>query len=106
VKRRRNLRPRVGSFRQGPRPRAGVPEGKARAECRRLFARLSEYLDGELPAGICEELRTHLDGCRPCAALARQLEATVDLCRSLPSRPVPPELRRQLRTLLEREAGR
>ncbi len=75
-------------------------------ECRRLFARLSEYLDGELPAGICDELRAHLDGCRPCAAFARELEATVDLCRSLPPRPVPPGLRRRLRALLERETGR
>lgn len=72
-----------------------------KAECRHLFARLSEHLDGELPAGLCEQIRAHLDGCAPCEAFTRSLRRTVDLCRQLPRRPLPEGLRREIRALLE-----
>jgi anti-sigma factor (TIGR02949 family) len=70
-------------------------------ECRHLLARLSEYLDGEIPPGVCEELQRHLETCAACATLARTLRRTVDLCRALPARPLPDELRARLRHLLD-----
>lgn len=75
-------------------------------DCRELFARLSEYLDGELPPGTCEELQAHLARCPPCQAFARTLRRTVELCRQLPARPVSDDLRRELRACLERRGGR
>lgn len=68
--------------------------------CRELFERLSEYVDGELSQEICEEIRRHMDGCEPCVAFAKTLKKTAELCRRLPSKPIPPEVAADLRDLL------
>ena len=68
--------------------------------CRELFARLSEYVDGELSQEICEEVRRHMEGCDPCVAFARTLRKTAELCHRLPSKPIPPEVAADLRALL------
>jgi anti-sigma factor RsiW len=68
--------------------------------CRELFERLSEYVDGELSREICEEINRHMEGCEPCVAFAKTLKKTADLCRRLPSHPIPPEVAADLRTFL------
>jgi anti-sigma factor (TIGR02949 family) len=68
--------------------------------CRELFERLSEYVDGELSQEICEEIRRHMDGCEPCVAFAKTLKKTAEMCRRLPSKPIPPEVAADLRGLL------
>lgn len=68
--------------------------------CRELFERLSEYVDGELSQEICEEIRRHMEGCEPCVAFARTLKTTAEMCRRLPSKPIPPEVADDLLTLL------
>ena len=68
--------------------------------CRELFERLSEYVDGELSQETCEEIQRHMVGCDPCVAFAKTLKKTADLCRRLPSRPIPPEVAADLRTFL------
>ncbi len=68
--------------------------------CRELFERLSEYVDGELSQEICEEIRRHMEGCDPCVAFAKTLKTTADLCRRLPSHPIPPEVAGALRAAL------
>ncbi len=68
--------------------------------CRELFERLSEYVDGELSQEICEEIRRHMEGCDPCVAFAKTLKTTADLCRRLPSQPIPPDVAADLRSFL------
>jgi anti-sigma factor RsiW len=68
--------------------------------CRELFERLSDYVDGELSQEICEEIRRHMEGCDPCVAFAKTLKKTADLCRRLPSQPIPPEVAADLRSVL------
>ncbi len=68
--------------------------------CRELFERLSEYVDGELPQEICEEIRHHIVGCEPCEAFAKTLKKTADLCHRLPSKPIPPDVAADLRAFL------
>jgi RNA polymerase sigma-70 factor (ECF subfamily) len=68
--------------------------------CRDLFERLSEYVDGELSQEICEEIRRHMDGCEPCVAFANTLKKTAELCRRLPSKPIPAEVAADLRALI------
>jgi anti-sigma factor RsiW len=68
--------------------------------CRELFERLSEYVDGELSQEICEEIRRHMDGCEPCVAFTRTLRKTAEVCRRLPSRPIPPDVAADLRAVL------
>ena len=53
----------------------------ASRHCRQIFAMLSEYLDGELPAENCRQLERHLKGCRPCIAYLDSLKTTVEACR-------------------------
>ena len=69
-------------------------------ECRELFARLSEYVDGELSQEICEQIRRHLADCEPCVNFAHTLRTTAELCRRLPSRPIPPDVAAELRVVL------
>ena len=49
--------------------------------CREIFARLSEYLDGDLTPENRRELEEHLCGCAPCVEFVESLRRTVDLCR-------------------------
>jgi len=72
-------------------------------ECRELLARLSEFLDGELKEEICREIQAHMEGCEPCQALSRTLKQTIELCRQLPSKPLPEPVKRSLLDLLEKE---
>ena len=50
--------------------------------CRDLFAALSDYLDGVVDEGICEQMHRHLSDCRPCEAFLANLESVVQRCRS------------------------
>jgi hypothetical protein len=53
------------------------------AECRDLFANLSEYLDGRVEPLTCEQMRGHIEACPSCVAFLRDLRAAIDRCRSL-----------------------
>lgn len=70
--------------------------GPASPGCREMFARLSEYLDGELDPGICEEIESHLGDCPPCQAFLESLRRTVDLTRDLPVADLPEDLTRDV----------
>jgi anti-sigma factor RsiW len=76
--------------------------GETSRDCRALFARLSEYLDGELPGPLCEEIRAHLEDCPACEQFCETLRRAVALCRELPAVPLPDDLRLELRVLLDR----
>jgi anti-sigma factor RsiW len=49
--------------------------------CKKIFAALSDYLDGELPTRNCRELERHLQGCQPCLAYLETLKTTIKACR-------------------------
>ncbi len=70
--------------------------------CLELFARLSEYLDGELEPGLAAELERHLAACLPCERVVDTLRRTVELCHELSPTPVPEDTRRRIRALLDR----
>lgn len=65
-------------------------------ECREIFAKLSEYLDRELPDDLCQKIAAHIDECPPCVEFVASLRKSVDLCRRLradaPSRPLSDEI--------------
>jgi RNA polymerase sigma-70 factor (ECF subfamily) len=71
------------SQRKKPTPRPG--------RCKALFAELSEYIDGELPAADCDELEKHLGGCAPCQAFLKSLETTVEALRRQKAEGLAPE---------------
>jgi RNA polymerase sigma-70 factor (ECF subfamily) len=57
--------------------------GQRPAECRDLFANLSEYLDGRVEPLTCEQMRKHIEACPACVAFLRDLRAAIDRCHSL-----------------------
>ena len=61
----------------------GAPSGTGR--CKKIFAGLSDYLDGELDDFSCEEIETHLNGCEPCKKFLRSLESTIQRCQQSPA---------------------
>lgn len=71
--------------------------------CQELFARLSEFIDGELPLELCDQIQAHLSDCHPCLAFVQTLRQTVEICRQLPSRPLPVSLRQDLKRMLQAE---
>ena len=73
--------------------------------CRDLFARLSEYLDGELDEVLCSETETHLEDCPPCRDFLESLRRTVALLDRLPAERMPEEIRREVRDSLEKLRG-
>jgi RNA polymerase sigma-70 factor (ECF subfamily) len=86
------------------------------ARCRHLFASLSDYMDGLVDDGICEQMDRHIADCEPCQAFLNSLKQAVERCRSY--RPAcdsrkADKLRRQLRkkyegavNALQAQAGR
>jgi RNA polymerase sigma-70 factor, ECF subfamily len=75
---------------------------KRPAECRELFADLSEYLDGRVDPVKCNQMRQHIEGCPSCVAFVRDLRAAIDRCRTLEF-PCDGRVATRLRSLLTRE---
>ena len=56
-----------------------------RGRCRKMFAGLSDYLDGELDQFSCQEIEAHLNGCEPCKKFLRSLESAIQTCQKSPA---------------------
>jgi RNA polymerase sigma-70 factor (ECF subfamily) len=72
------------------------------AECRELFAGLSEYLDGRVEPRTCEEMRAHIEACPACVAFLHDLRGAIDRCRALEV-PCDPAVAPRLRFILTQE---
>jgi RNA polymerase sigma-70 factor (ECF subfamily) len=93
----------AGEKRSTTKPGTVKPKGAQRpAECRDLFANLSEYLDGRLEPMTCEQMREHIEACPSCVAFLRDLRTAIDRCRSLQI-PCDPAVAPRLRAILTRE---
>jgi RNA polymerase sigma-70 factor (ECF subfamily) len=65
--------------------RAEPAEETRPANCKAMFAELSNYLDEQLDDSMCEQLERHLSNCEPCKAFLTSLKITIDRLRSSPS---------------------
>ena len=72
------------------------------AECRDLFANLSEYLDGRIEPLTCDQMRGHIEACPSCVVFLRNLRDAIDRCRSLEI-PCDPAVASRLRAIITRE---
>jgi anti-sigma factor RsiW len=75
-------------------------------ECEKIFARLSEYLDEEIPADMADCISAHISGCEPCVHFLESLRNSVELCKrfradEMPS-PLANDIREQLRQSYKR----
>ena len=55
-----------------------------RGRCKKMFAGLSDYLDGQLDDFSCKEIEEHLEGCEPCKKFLRSLESAIESCQKSP----------------------
>ena len=71
---------------------SNVRRGKIMRErhCKQIFAMLSNFLEGQLPAKNYRQLERHLKGCRPCIAYLESLKTTVEACRRYRRPGLPP----------------
>lgn len=74
--------------------------------CRKLLDRMSEYLDGDLPAGELADIESHLHACHHCEACLAALRRTIEICRAQELPPLPEEVRRELRQVMRRNFSR
>ena len=72
------------------------------AECRAIFANLSEYLDERLVPERCDKMREHIEACPQCVAFLNDLRAAIDRCRKLEV-SCNPQVAARLGSLLTRE---
>jgi RNA polymerase sigma-70 factor (ECF subfamily) len=80
-------------------PRRKKTPANRSAQCREIFANLSEYLDGELEPENCERMRQHIEACPACVVFIQNLKRAIDRCHALevcPDRETQPILRRLL----------
>jgi RNA polymerase sigma-70 factor, ECF subfamily len=64
------------------------------ANCKAMFAELSDYLDERLDDSLCTELERHMEGCEPCQAFLSSLENTIlGLRKSKTDSPDPSKAR-------------
>jgi anti-sigma factor (TIGR02949 family) len=79
-------------------------------DCTDVFARLSEYLDRELPGASCEEMEKHIAACAPCVQFVESLKKSIHLTRGLTPEdalsPMPEELKQKFRRAFEAAAKR
>ena len=64
--------------------------------CHELLGDLSEYLDGNLPQTICDEIEQHMADCENCRVVVDTMRKTVDLYHTLPQPDLPDSLRQRL----------
>jgi anti-sigma factor (TIGR02949 family) len=75
------------------------------AECRAIFARLSEYLDRELDPELCERIDEHLAGCPACEAFLASLRRTVELLGDVEPVELPEAVRSEILERIGRLRG-
>lgn len=67
------------------------------SNCEQLLGSLSEYIDGELAPGLCQELEKHLAGCDNCRVVLNTTRRTIDLVHAPAENPgMPDDVRERL----------
>jgi anti-sigma factor RsiW len=65
-------------------------------ECVALFARLSEYLDGELDPAACTGIEGHMADCERCREFLESLRRAVAHVASMDSPELPENLKNEI----------
>ncbi len=81
---------------------SGLPVGPRTAQCREIFANLSEFLDERLEPQTCVKMREHIEACPQCVAFLNDLGAAIDRCRKVEVH-CDPRISARLASLITRE---
>jgi anti-sigma factor RsiW len=69
---------------------------KHKQGCRDLLASISDYADGSLEEGLCQELDRHLADCDDCQVVVDTLRKTIELYHTEVTHAVPEDVKRRL----------
>ncbi len=58
-------------------------------DCQQWLGQLSDYVDGDLAEGMCQEIRRHMQDCQNCRVVVDTLRKTVSLYRVQGQEPTP-----------------
>jgi anti-sigma factor RsiW len=75
-----------------------------RESCRRLLRLLSDYIDEELEAALCQELEAHLAACENCRIVVDTLRKMLLLYRLAYPPTMPAEIEKRLFKMLDLES--
>lgn len=73
--------------------------------CKGVTRELSNYIDGEIDAGLRQELEQHLHGCRHCTVVLNQVKMTVELFCDTEPVDLPSDVRSRLYQALQTKLG-
>ena len=68
--------------------------------CLEIFARLSEYVDGEPTAADCDAIQAHIRDCPPCVDFVASLRQSIDAAQRLGCEEQPVALSAEVRDRL------
>ncbi len=90
------------------RPQSGrsAAQRPGKGYCLSILRQLSDYLDQELSANVCDEIRRHLGACPNCETFVNSLRQTVSLCRHATPPPLTSSAKTDLRRRILAAAGR
>ena len=71
-------------------------------KCLDYISDLSDYLDGELDSGLCDEIDKHIGQCENCRIMVDTMKQTVSLCREGRPEKLPATLEDKLSNLLKK----
>jgi anti-sigma factor RsiW len=85
-----------------------TPQGHrhSKAGCVKILQRLSAYLDDELTAEVCKEVRAHMGVCPKCEIFLDSLRQTISLCRHFEASPLSLSKKLQLRREIQKAISR
>ena len=70
--------------------------------CEEIITLLSDYIEGDMPAGARQDFEEHMADCPPCVAYLEDLKKTRSLLGGLRCEEVPEAVQRRLRSFLDR----
>ena len=73
---------------------------RKRDPCSEAIQKMYLFLEEERSESLCENLRTHLDGCEACAKQYKILEDLVSLCQRFPPEEIPEDQKQRMKEAL------
>lgn len=71
-------------------------------KCDELLTMLNEYVDGTVDPALCEEFKTHMEGCNPCQVVVDNIRKTITLYKNGEPVSLPEPCRQRLHDVLRR----
>ncbi len=70
-------------------------------KCEDFISGLADFIDGEMPSELCDEIEKHIGQCNNCRIMVDTMRQTVHLCREGKQEKLPPAIEAKLTGLLK-----